>query len=128
MASVLAHSAIPLIVRTRPERRLTIALLLLSLWPDLDYLTLAFEVRPNEMLGHRGITHSLALAVIASAIAWLFVRKDFVQLLGVAASHGVLDAITGSEGAALLAPFSNVRLHLPIVPSCPMGLNEWLGA
>src|SRR5437868_2749404 len=104
MASVLAHSAIALIVRPRPERRLTLALLIGSLWPDLDLLSLAFEVRPNEMLGHRGLTHSIVAAMLAAAIASLVLRsrRDLLLLFGVAASHGLLDAITaGDVGVAL---------------------------
>jgi inner membrane protein len=132
MASLFAHAAIPLIAKGTSERRQTITLLALSMWPDLDWLGLAFEVRPNEMLGHRGVTHSLLAAMVSAAIAAIVLRsrsqKDWLFLFGVAASHGLVDTITaGDVGVAWFAPLSNVRLSLPIIPSCPMGLDEWLG-
>lgn len=163
MASLLAHAAIPLLVRARSERRLTIALLVLSVWPDLDLLTLAFEVRPQELLGHRGLTHSLLAAFVASALAALVLRawrgrqtlprvgatvfiakrappplrrlmgagrpwRLLLLLFGASASHGLVDTITaGDAGVAWFAPFTNARFSWPIVPSCPLGLDEWLG-
>src|SRR5437660_717511 len=73
MASLFTHVAVPLVARRALDvpkelaRRLDVIAVLVSIWPDLDYATLPFEVRPNELLGHRGVT----LAIYAAA--WLVV-------------------------------------------------------
>ena len=148
MASLLAHAAVPLIARqafaTPPgfSRRLAVVAVLCACWPDLDLATLAFEVRPNELLGHRGLTHSLFVAAVVAVVAgglgfralgigsrawWRIV----LFLFGAAASHGILDALTtGDIGVALFAPFENGRHLFPFkfLPVCPVGLNEYFGA
>lgn len=142
MASVLAHAAVPLIARRafdfpRPlGRKLDVLAVLCAIWPDLDYATLAFEVRPNELLGHRGLTHSLFVAVLVGLAASLAFRGArawrtiALFLVGAAASHGLVDAMTtGDVGVALFAPLESGRHMLPLklVATCPGGLDEWLG-
>ncbi len=147
MASLFAHAAVPLITRgavslpKHLERRVIVAAVVLSCWPDLDYVTLAFEVRPNELLGHRGLTHSLIVAAVVSlacaAVAFRSLGlgsrawwRVAAFLFGAAASHGILDAMTtGDVGVALFAPVENARHMLPLklIASCPGGLNEYLG-
>jgi inner membrane protein len=139
MASLFAHTAIPWVTRRLlPEedvtRRLTVAAIVCSIWPDVDLVTLAWEVRPGEPLGHRGLTHSLLVAAAVSfAVSWLFFRGNrwiLAFLFAVSASHGLLDAATpGETGVALLAPLTNHRFAFPfkIVPACPMGVDEYLG-
>jgi inner membrane protein len=154
MASLLAHAAIPALLlplvtptirRVAPgrglERRLAVVAVVLAIWPDADLASLVFEVRPNEPRGHRGLTHSLIVAAVVSLLAggalfralrlgsrpwWLVVAF----LFGASASHGLLDAATaGDIGVALFAPITNARFAFPfkLVPSCPMGLDEYLG-
>src|SRR5919206_2758746 len=107
--------------------------------PDVDVLGFAFGVHYGDMLGHRGLTHSLAfafvLAVIVVALAfrerraftrgwWALVAYFFV----VTASHGVLDALTnGGLGVAFFAPFSNARYFFPWRPVMvsPIGMAEF---
>jgi len=146
MATLVAHAAIPLLGRRlvavpeRFERRLLVASVALACFQDLDYATLAFEVRPNEMLGHRGLTHGL---LVAAALALVVAFGAFRELRGTrafslvlaflfaaAASHGLLDALTGGDiGVALLAPFTNHRFASPfkLIASCPGGVDEMLG-
>ncbi len=148
MASLFAHAAIPLVTKRAFDwpkgfgRRLAIAATLCAVWPDVDLASLAWEVRPTDLLGHRGLTHSIPIAALVSAVvalvwfralgigsrAW---RRVLAFLFGAAASHGLLDAMTtGDAGVALFAPFENGRHMLPLelLPSCPVGLDEYLGA
>ncbi len=145
MASILAHAAIPMILRRRVslpglERRLAFVAVLCAIWPDVDLATLVFEVRPNEPLGHRGLTHSLIVAavvsVLAAGLAFRALRlgsrawwRVFGFLFAVSAAHGLLDALTTGDGVALFAPITNVRLASPfkLLPCCPLGLDEYLG-
>jgi inner membrane protein len=104
--------------------------------PDIDVIGFRFGARRGSLLGHRGITHSLLVAVgFATAIAahlhgplgltlvrmWLFV---FLATI----SHSLLDALTnGGPGVAFFAPFENRRFFFPFRPIevCNFGLR-WL--
>jgi membrane-bound metal-dependent hydrolase YbcI (DUF457 family) len=76
--------------------------------------------------GHRGLTHSLPVAILAAAVLTVFItvrRRDeyslrlFAYLALVISSHGLLDAMTSyGRGVALLAPFSDVRIRAPWTP------------
>lgn len=140
MASAIAHAAVVLArgaarVPKALDRRLVIATVLLAIWPDADYASLLFEVRPNEIFGHRGATHSLVVAVaLAALVALVVFRRQFLRvfafLAAVAASHGLLDAMTaGDLGVALFWPLTPARFHFPfaLVASCPVGIDEYLG-
>lgn len=148
MASALVHAAVPLIAlrafkvpRKRLTRRLAIAAVFCATWPDLDLGTLAFEIRPTELLGHRGLTHSFfAAAMMALAVSFVAFRslqpfsRPFVRvaafLFFAGAAHGVLDALTaGDVGVALFAPFENGRHLLPfkLLAVCPLGFDEYFG-
>ena len=122
------------------DRRVAIAGALCGCLPDLDVVTYALEIRANEPLGHRGLFHSFAVALVVGAFAALAVgrgldkkspdfRRIFLFLFASAAAHGVLDAFThGEVGVALFAPFSSVRVASPwkLLPACPVGLTEYL--
>ena len=99
--------------------------------PDLDVIGFAFGVPYGDLLGHRGLTHSLALAAVVGFVAARGCRGSSRPLgvgswsLGVAwlyfflltASHGLLDAMTdGGLGIALLAPLVNDRSFFPWRP------------
>lgn len=147
MASLLAHAALPLVVlgaarpALGPERRVAIAAVVCSCLPDLDMIGVLFEVRPTDPTGHRGVAHSLVMAALVAlfvAIVWFRSlglwgprwRRLAWFLFAVTASHGVVDAMTtGEAGVALLSPFDRGRHFLPLalLPSCPVGLTEWLG-
>lgn len=142
MASVVAHAVVPLVVKSAfswpkaIERRLTIAVAMCAIWPDIDLVTLAFEIRPNEPLGHRGLTHSILVgAIVAFAVALAAFRgKAFwgvvALLFGASALHGLVDAMTaGDVGVALFAPITNARFSSPfkLFATCPAGVDEFFG-
>jgi inner membrane protein len=80
------------------------------------------------VLGHRGLTHSLAFAAVLSAavVAIAFPGAAagpvprwqlWLYLFLATASHGVLDALTnGGLGVAFFAPFENGRYFFPFTP------------
>jgi inner membrane protein len=94
--------------------------------PDVDVLLMPWNAY-GDPWGHRGMTHSLAFAAVAGALAALVVRRRVTfpaGLLGLAAtfaavtaSHGLLDALTdGGLGVAFFAPFDATRYFLPVRP------------
>ena len=90
--------------------------------PDVDVVGFAFGIRYGDMLGHRGLTHSLACALLLACVVVWFAFRDVPRLTRawwtlvayffvVTASHGVLDALTnGGLGVAFFAPFAATRL------------------
>ncbi len=141
MASAIAHAAVVLTRRAARlpqslDRRLAVATIFCACFPDVDYVSLLFEVRPNETFGHRGATHSLFAALCVSLVVALlffpraYFRRAYPFLFLAAASHGILDAMTaGDLGVALFWPITPVRFHFPfaLVASCPVGINEYFG-
>jgi inner membrane protein len=144
MASAFAHAAAgaalwPLF-RTRRAPRFTWALgAVLATLPDLDVIGFRLGVAYDAPLGHRGLTHSLIVALVfGSAIAWAIARRwdargDRLLLAGylvaALASHGLLDAMTtGGLGVALFAPIDNGRYFLPWRPIAvsPIGIRPFL--
>jgi inner membrane protein len=104
----------------------------LSLLPDADVVGFALGVRYGDPWGHRGATHSLALAVavgLAVGLAAGRLKRPAARtaLLAVAvlASHGLLDTMTdGGLGCALLWPFDLTRYFAPWrpIPVAPIGM------
>ena len=94
--------------------------------PDIDAIGPILGIPGMGFLGdHRGITHSLAFAILlGGALAVMAARRATTPLPGgafsprlwlvfalAAASHGALDALTTyGEGVQLLAPFDWTRL------------------
>jgi len=126
--------------RSVARGRLTFALAVLSVLPDLDVIAFHFGIPYSHWLGHRGFSHSPFFAVLLAAVV---VRADFRQvplhsrdgwhLFGLCtlaiASHGVLDAFTnGGLGVALLLPFSANRYFFPFQPLVvsPIGVENFL--
>jgi len=110
---------------------------LCAMAPDADVLGFFLGVPLGSMLGHRGLTHSLAFAAaIAAVTARLLVpsgtrRRLWLYLFLATASHGVLDAMTdGGIGVAFWAPFDSARYYLPWRPIAvsPLGLQRFLTA
>jgi len=107
--------------------------------PDLDVIGFRFGVAYGDVLGHRGLSHSLAFALMIAAVlsttlapairgaglrvaAFLFVAT---------ASHGVLDAMTdGGLGVAFFSPFRLERYFFPWrpIPVSPIGVGAFLSA
>jgi len=94
--------------------------------PDCDVLGFRFGIHYGDLLGHRGLTHSIAFAVALSALVAAVVSK-WERLVSfrvlwpyfflATVSHGILDAFTnGGLGIAFFSPFSNHRYFFPWNP------------
>jgi inner membrane protein len=144
MPSAFAHAAAGLAIGAalRPssgvDARWWIAGAVCAALPDLDVLAFGFGIPYGAMLGHRGLSHSLAFAaVLAAAVTWLAFRGErwtgqrgrvFAYLFLATASHGLLDAMTdGGLGVAVLAPFSGTRYFFAFRPIrvSPIGLGRF---
>jgi inner membrane protein len=138
MATPLTHPIVPLaagiiLTRYRIPGRVLAAGIFLTLLPDLDVITFHLGIPYRHMLGHRGISHSLAFAFVVAIIATLACRVPAKQRMWVltflfvsALSHGVLDAVTdGGMGVAFFAPWSGERYHFPwrILRVSPLGMR-----
>ena len=145
MASAFSHAVVASAVGSvgspaeRMPARYWVTLAVAGALPDLDVVVYPLGLNAPHMLGHRGITHSLAFAAVFAALvvrlvfrgaAW---RPAWVRLWVVCfvamASHGVLDAMTnGGQGIAFLAPFSDARWHFPWQPIrvSPIGVGAFL--
>lgn len=105
--------------------------------PDADVIGLRVGVPYGDMLGHRGLTHSLIFACLvglaAAALFWVGVRprERFLIALSIAvatASHGILDAFTdGGRGVAFFSPFDTTRYFFPVTPIkvAPLGAQAF---
>ena len=136
VVGVAAGALMPFATR-RPAFWITSAVL--PMLPDLDVLGLPFGVPFLSMWGHRGITHSLAAAVVIGLVAAALVsRSGHPRVLPLAlyftcitASHGVLDALTnGGPGVAFFAPLDATRYFfawrpLPVSPLASHFFSAW---
>ena len=123
MPTVISHPAVALALRPWLERlqaRALVAGAILTALPDVDVIAFRLGIPYGSTFGHRGFTHSIIFAALASIIAALIVRGDrrtCVFLFACALSHGLLDAMTnGGRGIAFFSPFSNERYFLPWRP------------
>jgi inner membrane protein len=124
MPTILSHPA-PALLRTwfpsLPARVVTAAVIG-SVLPDADVIAFAFRVPYGSLFGHRGFTHSIAFAVMASLLLTLTIRPPrfapaLVFVFACTMSHAVLDALTnGGMGVAFFSPFSNRRYFFPWTP------------
>jgi inner membrane protein len=97
-----------------------------SILPDADVATFHFGVAYGDLLGHRGVTHSLLFAALISLVVLLAffgnrTRDERLRiglfLFVATASHGLLDALTnGGLGVAFFAPLSAERFFFPVQP------------
>ena len=108
--------------------------------PDLDVVSFFFGLPYGHILGHRGLSHSLLVAVVLASIVTAVVcrtlpaRPSALRLWTffflATASHGFLDSMTnGGLGVAFFAPFSETRYSLrwrPIVVS-PISVYGFVG-
>jgi len=111
-----------------------------SILPDIDVLAYKFGITAPDILGHRGLTHSILFAALWSLLI-LFIfhqkeKKNYLLLLVFyflcTASHGFLDAMTnGGDGITFFLPFTSERYFLPwqVIQVSPIGLehffSEW---
>lgn len=107
--------------------------------PDLDVLGFALGIRYGDLLGHRGLTHSLAFAgTLATLVTLAWPRPagkpgggrwgPWSYLFLATASHGLLDMLTdGGLGVALFSPFDLTRYFFPWRPIAvsPIGVTRF---
>jgi inner membrane protein len=107
--------------------------------PDLDVIGWQFGLRSDHMLGHRGLTHSIAFAATLSALLTCTLFRSsypdlwvvFLYLFLSTLSHPLLDMLTnGGRGVALFAPFSNARYFFPWRPIevSPIGVRRFISS
>ena len=102
--------------------------------PDLDVIGFPFGVPYESLLGHRGLTHSIAFAAALAGLASLAIRSRlgpsarrglvWLYLFLATLSHAGLDAFTdGGLGVAFFSPFDLTRYLSPItpIPASPIG-------
>ncbi len=141
MASVFSHAATAVAIGACFDRqgvpgRALLAGAAIAFVPDLDAIGHWMGIPSRSLLGHRGLTHSLAFALAGGlAAAWAYTRSGMRggsrATLGlfftlVLVSHGLLDALTnGGPGIAFFSPFSNHRYFFPFRPIqvSPIGIN-----
>jgi inner membrane protein len=112
-----------------------------SILPDADVIGYRWLYIPAyEFFGHRGFFHSPFFAALISLLIvgtfyrnevmfswqwWKFLLYFFI----LAASHGILDALTnGGNGIALLSPITNERYFFPWTPIevSPLSIKAFL--
>ena len=111
-----------------------------AILPDADAVGFAFGIQYGDLLGHRGLSHSLAFAVAWSCSVMALVDfpniargsrtwwKLIALLSAVTASHGVLDALTkGGLGVEFFSPFDGTRYFFPWRPLVvsPISFDEF---
>jgi inner membrane protein len=144
MPTVMTHAIVGIAVGTAmpfaPRRPLFwMASAVLPMLPDLDVLGLPFGVPFLSMWGHRGVSHSLTVAILLGVAAAAIVHRHVdvrprplaIYLASITASHGILDALTdGGAGVAFFAPFDTTRYFfawrpLPVSPLALHFFSEW---
>jgi inner membrane protein len=110
-----------------------------SVVPDVDVIGYQFGIRYRDVLGHRGLSHSLFFALLAGLLVVTvafpaisrFSKKWWSMVLfffAVTASHGFLDSLTDKGlGVAFFSPFDTTRHFLfwrPIQAS-PMAISRF---
>lgn len=114
----------------RADWRSMVGFSALSLAPDLDVIAFALGIPYAHPFGHRGASHAIGVAVVLGLTCALWPRERRQRIraaaigIAVAASHGLLDAMTtGGLGIALLWPFTDARYFLPWrpIPVAPIG-------
>ncbi len=130
MPTVITHPVVALGLAPwlpKPLRRPAVLLtgIVLTALPDLDVIGFGFGIAYGDLLGHRGLSHSLPFALLLGGlVAAAMARRDRVgfALLWLyfflcLASHGLLDAFTdGGLGVAFFSPFSNERYFFDFRP------------
>ena len=133
MPTVFTHAVAALTIGkawradSRPARVWVLAAVC-SMLPDADVLGFFFGVRYGDLLGHRGLSHSLPFAFLLGCLVALLFFRDVPRFTrewwslallfcAATASHGLLDALTnGGLGVAFFAPFDRTRYFFPWRP------------
>jgi inner membrane protein len=145
MASAISHAVFASSLgaagspAARMPARYWVTLAILGALPDLDVVVYPLGLNAPHVLGHRGITHSLAFAAVFALLVVRLVFRDpvwrpawrrlWLVCFAALASHSLLDAMTdGGQGIAFFAPFSDARWHFPWRPIrvSPIGVAAFL--
>src|SRR5262249_24247428 len=130
MASLVTHALVGAALgqaatpELRKRRSFWFLAVLCAVLPDVDVIGFAVGVPYGDLWGHRGMTHSLLFAVVVAAVFALGLQQTTEErwklgglLYVIAASHGVLDALTnGGRGVAFFSPFDPHRYFFPWRP------------
>lgn len=144
MATIVTHGlAAALLSTVAPSAvsrlRFAIVLAFLAVLPDADVVGHHLGVAYDDMLGHRGFTHSILFAAIAGFLAPMlffpavrvFQREGLLLValcFSATLSHGVLDAFTvAGLGVGFLIPFQETRYFAPWRPiaTSPLGVRAF---
>jgi len=123
MASLVTHALVGAALgqaanpELRKRRSFWVLAVLCAVLPDFDVIGFPVGVHYGDLWGHRGMTHSLLFAGVVAAVFALCLQgtaeerwKTGGLLFVIAASHGVLDALTnGGLGVAFFSPFDRHR-------------------
>jgi len=141
MASLITHPIVPLALAVAVGRGVVSAPLLIlgvvfSMLPDLDGVTFRLGIPYASPFGHRGFSHSIAVALLLAALTVPIHRALKAAPLAVFSflafsmvSHGVLDALTNAgKGVAFLWPFSMERIFFEFRPieASPVSLRRFM--
>ncbi len=146
MPTIITHSAVALSAAGgfgsgKESLKFWILSIACSVLPDADVIGYRWLYIPSyHFFGHRGFFHSPFFAALLSIfIVCIFYRKEvifsnqwwkyFFYFFVLAASHGLLDALTnGGHGIALLSPIANSRYFFPWTPIevSPIGIKPFL--
>jgi inner membrane protein len=126
MSSLFGHAVASVALgKAFSAEKLSLSFWLLTIYcsvlPDSDVISFYFGIQYGNLLGHRGISHSILFAaIIGFAVAYFFFRDvprysprwwryaSFFFLVMV--SHGLANALSnGGLGVAFFAPFCNHR-------------------
>jgi inner membrane protein len=141
MPSIITHAAVPLMLGAASgqryiSHRLLVTGAIAAILPDIDTLGYALGVSYSSLWGHRGITHSIAFAVLLALIAAINYKRlqstvwRCALFVGLAVfSHPLLDMCTNNgKGVLLLWPLSDHRWFFPDHPivTSPIGIARFL--
>lgn len=141
MPTIFSHAAVPLafaLGNGAVSRRLLVAGIVAAILPDIDVLAFRLNIAYSHAFGHRGVTHSVAFALVLALLALAFAKQlcssrviAFSYVMLSAVSHPLLDMITnGGLGVALWWPFSSERIFAAwqIIEVSPLSLNRVFSA
>lgn len=136
MPTIITHAAVPLAAAAALElgripARLAVAGAVLAMLPDADVAGFKLGIAYADPWGHRGATHSLAIAAVCASLVtlmWPTARSvgAWAFLFAAMASHGLLDMLTsGGLGVALFWPVETARHFFALTPIrvSPIGGN-----
>ena len=111
--------------------------ILLTILPDADVIGFGLGIQYEDMLGHRGFSHSIVFALLVSFLIAKFRLKytgkylyqGVIVLFLSTISHGILDGFTnGGLGVGYFIPFDSTRYFFPFTPIevSPIGIRSFL--